>query len=136
VAQGNQDVTDTELAIMQVCWETSPVTRRQIVDVLYPGGGAAQYATVQKLLQRLEDKGFVTHEKEGVQLFFRPTVAREELINRRLQDVANKLCGGSLTPLLMNLVRARSVSPQELDALRQLVKNLRQQDSGRAEPQR
>jgi predicted transcriptional regulator len=63
-------------------------------------------------------------------------IPREELINRRLQDVADKLCGGSLTPLLMNLVRARSVSPQELDALRQLVKNLRQQESHRDEPQR
>jgi BlaI family penicillinase repressor len=135
VAQSYQDVTDTELAIMQVCWETSPVTRRQITDVLYPGGGPAQYATVQKLLQRLEEKGFVTHEKDGVQLLFRPTVPREELINRRLQDVANKLCGGSLTPLLMNLVRAGSVSAEELTALRQLVKNLRQQDS-RDEPQR
>jgi BlaI family transcriptional regulator, penicillinase repressor len=136
VAREYQDVTDTELAIMQVCWEKSPVTRRQIADVLYPGGGPAQYATVQKLLQRLEDKGFVTHEKEGLQLFFRPAVPREELINRRLQDVADKLCGGSLTPLLMNLVRARSVSPQELDALRQLVKNLRKQEADRDEPQR
>jgi BlaI family transcriptional regulator, penicillinase repressor len=135
VAQSYQDVTDTELAIMQVCWETSPVTRRQITDVLYPGGGPAQYATVQKLLQRLEEKGFVTHEKDGVQLLFRPTVPREELINRRLQDVANKLCGGSLTPLLMNLVRAGSVSAEELTALRQLVKSLRQQES-RDEPQR
>ncbi len=135
MAQSYQDVTDTELAIMQVCWETSPVTRRQITDVLYPGGGPAQYATVQKLLQRLEEKGFVTHEKDGVQLLFRPTVPREELINRRLQDVANKLCGGSLTPLLMNLVQAGSVSADELAALRQMVKNLRQQDS-RAEPQR
>jgi BlaI family transcriptional regulator, penicillinase repressor len=135
VAQSYQDVTDTELAIMQVCWETSPVTRRQITDVLYPGGGPAQYATVQKLLQRLEEKGFVTHEKDGVQLLFRPTVPREELINRRLQDVAHKLCGGSLTPLLMNLVRAGSVSAEELTALRQLVKSLRQQES-RDEPQR
>jgi predicted transcriptional regulator len=135
VAQSYQDVTDTELAIMQVCWETNPVTRRQITDVLYPGGGPAQYATVQKLLQRLEEKGFVTHEKDGVQLLFRPTVPREELINRRLQDVANKLCGGSLTPLLMNLVQAGSVSSEELTALRQFVKTLRQRDS-RDEPQR
>ena len=125
--QEYQDVTDTELSIMQVCWEKSPVTRRQITDVLYPGR-TAQYATVQKLLQRLEDKGFVTHEKEGIQLFFRPAVEREELINRRLQDVANKLCGGSLTPLLMNLVKAGAVSPEELAALRQLVKDLRQQN--------
>jgi BlaI family transcriptional regulator, penicillinase repressor len=136
VGRGHQDVTDTELAIMQVCWESSRVTRRQVTDVLYPGGGPAQYATVQKLLERLEDKGFVTHEKVDGQLLFRATVAREELINRRLRDVADKLCGGSLAPLLMNLVRARSVSAEELTELRQLIKQLRQEDSGRDKTQR
>jgi len=63
-------------------------------------------------------------------------VPREELIKPAIADVADKLCGGSLTPLLMTWVRARSVSPEELDALRQLVKNLRKQESGRDDSQR
>src|ERR1700736_1006907 len=108
--QPRRDVTDTELAILQVLWDRGEANRRQVTDALYPGGGPAQYATVQKLLERLEAKGYVRHTRgEGV-LAFTAAVGRDELISRRLADVADKLCGGSLTPLLMNLVRARFMS--------------------------
>jgi predicted transcriptional regulator len=141
MARTPQDVTETELAILQVLWDRGPSTRRQITDVLYPRGGQAQYATVQKLLERLETKGFVTAKPQpspsrtgvtpvapkpgrGV-LTFEVTIDRDELISRKLQDVAEKLCGGSLTPLLMNLVRAKPLTAQELDELRDLIGDLR-----------
>src|SRR6266545_2566363 len=104
MARTPQDVTDTELAVLQVLWERGACTRRQITDALYPGGGPAHYTTVQKLLERLEGKGHVTHVRGEPVLTFRAAIDREGLISRRLQDVAEKLCGGSLTPLLMNLV--------------------------------
>ena len=55
MARTPQDVTDAELAVLQVLWEQGPATIRHITDVLYPRGGRAHYATVQKLLERLEE---------------------------------------------------------------------------------
>ena len=49
---------------------------------------------------------------------------RDELIGRRLQDVAEKLCGGSLTPLLTHLVRTRRLSARERQELRDLIDEL------------
>ena len=123
-----QDVTGTELAILQVLWEQGPATRRQITDALYPGGGPAHYTTVQKLLERLEGKGFVRHRRgpDGV-LNFTATVDREDFISRRLSDMADRLCGGSLTPLLMNLIRSKPIAPAEFQELQKLVKELSQQ---------
>jgi predicted transcriptional regulator len=125
MARTPRDVTDTELAILQVLWDRGHATRRQITDVLYPGGGPAQYTTVQKLLERLQAKGYVARVRQDDVLFFTATLDREQLISRRLLDVADKLCGGSLTPLLMNLVRAKPLSAGELDELRQLLDELR-----------
>jgi BlaI family penicillinase repressor len=127
MARTPQDVTDAELAVLQVLWDQGPVTRRQITDVLYPGGGPAHYTTVQKLLERLETKRFVTKQRGGAVLTFRAAVGREELISRRLRDVAEKLCGGSLTPLLLNLVRADSLSDRELQELQALINDLSRQ---------
>jgi predicted transcriptional regulator len=123
--QRRQDVTDTELSILQVLWEHGGATRRQVTDTLYPGGDASHYATVQKLLERLEDKGYVRHRRggDGV-LTFTATVGREELISRRLREVAERLCGGSMTPLLMNLVRAQALTAAELRDLQDLVQQL------------
>jgi BlaI family transcriptional regulator, penicillinase repressor len=122
-----QDVTDTELAMLQVLWEKGTATRREITDVLYPNGGPAHYTTVQKLMERLETKGYVRHQRTRGVLVYTATVGREQLISRRLQEVAQKLCGGSLTPLFMNLVRAKPLSERELDEFQALIRDLRQQ---------
>ena len=60
-------------------------------------------------------------------LTFRTTVSRDELISRRLLDMAEKLCEGSVTPLLMNLVRSNRLSVRDLQELRALIDALRQQ---------
>jgi len=112
-----EDVTDTELAILHELWERGEATRRQITDALYPGGGEAHYATVQNLLGRLERKGFVRHERGDSVLVFAPTVDRDELIRRRLQGLADKLCGGAVAPLVMNLVRSQPLSETDVEQL-------------------
>jgi predicted transcriptional regulator len=129
------DVTDAELAVLHVLWERGPATRRQITDALYPGGGPAHYTTVQKLLERLEEKGHVSVDRGQAVRVFSATVERDrligQLINRRLRTVAEKLCGGSLTPLLMNLVRSGPLSPAELAELQALVSRLSRPGKGR-----
>jgi predicted transcriptional regulator len=114
-------VTDAELAVLEVLWDQGPSTIREITDLVYPDGSASSYATVQKLLDRLETKRWVARRARGRANEFRARESRDELLGRRLRETADRLCGGSLTPLLTHLVRAENLSPEELDALRKLV---------------
>ena len=118
------DVTDAELAVLRHLWEHGTSTRRQIADALYPDGTAAHYTTVQKLLERLEKKGYVRSELAGPVREFTAAVGRDALIRRRLRDVADKLCDGAVAPLLMSLVEAGPVTDAELAELRALVRKL------------
>jgi predicted transcriptional regulator len=131
MARQPQDVTDAELSVLQALWEESPATTRQLTDKLYPGGKASQFATVQKLLERLEAKDFVERERgEGAQLFA-PVVSRDDLLGRWLANVAEKLCRGSLTPLLTHLVRAKRLSAKDYQALRSLIDQLEQNNKAK-----
>jgi predicted transcriptional regulator len=121
----NPDVTETELAVLEQLWNASePPTIRAISDRLYPGGGAAHYATVQKLLERLEAKKFVRRDDSTMAHRFTAAVKRDELIGRRLRAMADKLCGGSMTPLITSLVESRSLTKRELSELRELIEKL------------
>jgi predicted transcriptional regulator len=132
MARTPQDVTEAELAVLQVLWDSGPSTIRQLTDRLYPEGRAAQYATVQKLLDRLEDKRCVKRDRRPAVHVFAATLDRGELIGRRLQSVAEKLCGGSLTPLLTHLVQAHKLSAAERQELRDLIDELdRPPDKGK-----
>src|SRR5947209_14535406 len=124
MARTPQDVTDAELAVLQVLWECGPANRRQLTDRLYPGDSPAHYTTVQKLLERLEAKGYVAQEDSPGVLMFKAMISRDDLINRRLLEVAEKLCDGSVTPLLMNLVRSSRLSTDDLQELRLLIDEL------------
>ncbi|SRR5579883_1368983 len=134
MARTPQDVTDTELALLQVLWDSGPATIRQLTDVLYPGGGTPQYATVQKLLERLEAKGCVRRERTPPAHVFFAAIAREDLIGRRLQDMAEKLCGGSLTPLLTHLVRTQGLTAHQRRELRDLIDELDSKSKGKKGP--
>jgi BlaI family penicillinase repressor len=116
-----RDVTDAELEVLRLLWDGGPATIRALTDQLYPQGGASAYATVQKLLERLEGKGHVDRRAEGRHNVFRATVQRDELVARRLRDTADELCDGSLTPLITQLVSAGRLSREELRELRRVV---------------
>lgn len=124
MARTPQDITDTELALLQQFWDTGPATIRQLTEALYPDGRTAHYATVQKLLERLEAKGCVKRDRSTTVHHFRAAISRDQLIGRRLQQMAEKLCEGSLTPLLTHLVKAGSLTRQQRQELRQLIDKL------------
>ncbi len=125
-----QDVTDAELAVLDVLWkhedehaqdQAPGVTIREICQVLYPRGKASEYATVQKLLDRLEAKGCVERRRQSPAHVFFSALSRDELIGRRLNSVAKKVCGGSLTPLLTHLVQNQELTSEERAALRSML---------------
>ena len=117
-------VTDAELAVLRLLWRRGPSTIRQLTDELYPDGGTSAYATVQKLLDRLAAKDCVSRRAAGRANVFSAEVGRAELIGRRLQDIADTLCDGALSPLLTHLVESTRLSEGELSTLRRLVAEL------------
>lgn len=137
MARAPLDVTEAELAVLEVLWSRGPSTVRQITNVLYPGGGASKFATVQKLLERLEKENrYVQRDRSsGVQLFS-ATVDRDHLIARRLDRIVDSLCGGSISPLLTHLVQSDRLTKDELQSLRDLIDRLDTGKSGARRPRR
>src|SRR5207248_1407654 len=96
----------------------------------YTDSSTTYYATVQKLLERLEEKECVRRDRSDSPHTFSAAVTRSELIGRRLQTVAKQMCGGSLTPLLTHLVQARSLTARQRQELRNLIDELDEDKKG------
>ena len=131
MARTPQDITDAELAVLQVLWDEGRRTIRELTDTLYPSGTGVHYATVQKLLERLEAKKFVKRDRSAWPHCFDPLVGRDDLITRRLQLTADKLCEGALAPLLTSLVRGTKLSSDERESLRALLDDLEREPKAR-----
>ena len=124
MARPKTDVTDAELAVLKELWAQGPSTIRELTDRLYPGGTTSHYATVQKLLDRLEGKSCVKRRSRGRAHEYRAAIQVEDLIDHTLRGAAARLCDGSLTPLLTHLASTSRLNADEVDELRRLVHGL------------
>jgi BlaI family penicillinase repressor len=114
-------VTEYELAVLEVLWNRGSATIREITEAIYGGISTTAYATVQKLLERLERKGCVDRDRSSYAHVFRAKIDRSDLIGEGLESLAEKLCGGSLTPLLVHLVETTKLSDRQRKMLRRLI---------------
>lgn len=119
------DLTEAELEVLKALWRLGPASIRELTDEVYPSGGPSHYATVQKLLERLEAKGCVRRRRKERVNIYAASVDRAAVIEHRLRDTAKALCDGSLTPLLTHLVGTAELTRRELDELRAIVEGRR-----------
>ncbi len=114
-------LTNAELAVMDLLWEQDRMTARQIREELYPDAQKAQHGTVQRLLQSLDEKGFVDRDTELPVHIFSAAVTREAYAGEQLESLADKLTGGSIAPFLTHLLSEKKISRSELTRLRKII---------------
>lgn len=115
-------LANAELAVMNLLWESGErMTARDIRERLYPDSTRAQHGTVQRLLQRLEEKGFLERDRRIAVHFFRPLVSREAYAGQQLESLAEKLTSGSVAPLITHLVEHQRISTEEIQRIRSIL---------------
>ena len=114
-------LANAELAVMELLWDQSRLTARKIRETLYSDASKAQHGTVQRLLQRLEDKGFVVRDKTLPVHLFSAAISREAYASGQLESLTAKLTGGSIAPLITHLIEQKRITAGELKRLRQIL---------------
>jgi BlaI family penicillinase repressor len=122
-----REITDTELSLLNELWQRPSATVQELTEALYGNTAPALLATVRKLLDRLEAEECVTRDRTKWPSPYRAILKREDLANKRLQEAADELFEGDLTPLLTHLVRSQKLSPEDRENLRKLLDELDEQ---------
>jgi predicted transcriptional regulator len=121
VEVNQRTLANAELAVMDLLWGTDRLTARQIREQLYPDATKAQHGTVQRLLQRLEDKGYVERDRSLSVHLFSATISRQAYAGGQLESLADKLTAGSLAPLITHLVAEKKISRKEIERIRAIL---------------
>jgi BlaI family transcriptional regulator, penicillinase repressor len=113
-------LSEAQLEIMNLVWEHGEVTVAEVWKILAERRKVARN-TVQTLLLRLKEKGWLRSRTDGHAHRFRAAVPRAATVRtmaRRLVDLA---FGGSTEGLLAALLGQRGVSPEEAERIRALI---------------
>lgn len=112
--------SERELDILKILWQLGEGKVRDVHEVLCEEHECA-FTTVQTLLRIMADKGLVKQRTEGRTLIYAPVHTREQVSSRFLRRVFD----GALDKLVLNMLDAENVSPDEMRALEQLIAKAR-----------
>ena len=117
-----RSLTPLESLIMDVVWDQSEVTVRNVQDALRSKRDLA-YTSVLTMMQVLERKGFVESQRNGRANVYRPTVSRARFGLRSAVDIVNSFFSGSVPAMLSHFAETDRLSEEDIKALREIVES-------------
>ena len=123
----SRQLTRLELLIMSVLWDLGPATVQEVQKRLGVKPKLA-YTTVQTMLNVLLRKGRVTRTLEGKAYRYCAVFSRAKAITQSLNDLVDRLFGGSVEALAMNLLDHRELDRRKLERLNSLIQQRLERD--------
>jgi predicted transcriptional regulator len=121
----DRKLSPANLEIMKVVWEKGEVTINEVVAVINARRkNKIRRTTVQVQMSRLEDYGWLKHTERGRTYIYTAVVEKQKTRREILEDIKNRVFGGSRAELVKCLIEDADVTPEEIKELRALLKNI------------
>jgi len=115
-----QAMSPAETEILRLVWQLEQATVQQVCEQLPPKRDIA-YKTVQTLLRRLEDKGYLRHKIKGKAYVFSPAIKRQDVVKRTVLDFLDRLFAGDPRPLMQFLAEDGRIDADDIERLKELI---------------
>ena len=114
-------IAESEWAVMEVLWESSPLTATEVAKTLRPATNWAKN-TVRTLLTRLVEKGALKTGKNaaGTRTFL-PAVSRAACVKAEGKSFLQRIFGGAAKPLLVHFAQNSRLTAAEVKELKRLL---------------
>jgi BlaI family penicillinase repressor len=119
--------TDVELQILDVLWERGPCTVRQVHRALSAQRDTG-YSTTLKMIQVMREKGLVVRDESVRPQLYRAAESKPVTQLQMLDDLAQRAFGGSARKLVMRMLSAHRVSPEDLAEMQRLIERTKGED--------
>ena len=113
--------TDRELDALKVLWDRGEATVRDVADAMNSRGADLAYTTVLSLLQVMEQKGLVSHRRDGKAYVYLPLIERESTFRKIAGGFLQRVFDGAVDEYLVHALESRPLKAQELDELQAMI---------------
>jgi predicted transcriptional regulator len=109
-----------EMDILKVLWELGPSSVRDVCRRMCPNNELA-FNTIQTLLRIMDEKGLVSHRKQGRIFIYTPRYSRQQAASRFLRHVFD----GAMDQLVLSMISTANPKPEELKQIEKIVADAR-----------
>ena len=116
----NTGLSENEWYIMQILWENSSATLRELCDSLKDSKGWTKHA-ISSFLKRMQEKGAITADESGKVKRYLPLWDKEETILEETHSIMDRVYQGNLLLMVSNAVKEQKLSKTEIDELKKML---------------
>jgi BlaI family penicillinase repressor len=109
-----------QLRIMKVLWDRSEATVADVNNALKKENLA--YTTMATMLRKMDERGLVSHRKEGRTFVYRAEIEKEKISDSIAGEMLDRLFSGSVADMVSHLLSNHEVDADELRRIEKLVK--------------
>lgn len=121
----NEHLTRREREIMNVLFALG--NRASAEEIRARLHNAPSDSSVRVMLARLEKKGAVKHQQDGLRYIYSATISQAAAKRNALRQYLHTFFGGSLTDMMTALVSEGSWSDEDLDMLKAEIDRVRKE---------
>lgn len=127
-------LTEVQREIMEIVWELNEVSVSEVHSRIAQRREVARN-TVQTLMVRLEEKGWLRHVEQGRKFLYSAAKPRTKSLGARVAHMIDGLFGGSPEQMVNALLEYRGLTDRELQNIREMIDQADQGDSGTSKTQ-
>ncbi len=114
-------LTAAELEMMNVIWRIGPCTVAQVLERIQPQRELA-YTSVSTIVRILEQKGYVSSEREGRGHLYAAAVSKESYQARSLKHLLSNVFDGAPSLLVRHLLDSKALTAEELAEIKAMLR--------------
>lgn len=116
----NSGLSENEWYIMQVLWEKSSASLREICDALKESKGWTKHA-ISSFLKRMQEKGAISVDESGKVKNYVAVWNKEETILEETQSIMVRVYKGDLLLMVSNAVKEQKLTKEEIEELKNML---------------
>ena len=121
MSKRDYELGEAELEVLRILWEVGPLTVREVLERLHDRNRKIAYTTVLTFLTRLEQKGYVSSDKDEQAYRYKAKVSRQSVAKSRVRSLLEQLYDGAAGPMVLQLIENEKFTDDEISQLRKLI---------------
>ena len=113
--------TELELQILKILWQRAPLPVRDVRQTLAEQGRDIAHTSVITTLNKMFGKRYLQRTRQGKEFLFAPRVEQQDVCQRMLGDVVNRVFNGSPAAVVLALFDCAEIDEGELQQLRRIL---------------
>lgn len=121
------DISKTELKVLEAIWHGHPVTSSVIIERLNQSGEWHE-KTVKTLIGRLVKKQAIDFKKEGRAYLYFPLISQHEYQLHQSNSLIGSFFKGKVSPLIAMFAQQNKLEKEDVEELKQLIEQWEQEN--------